>query len=163
MIEQLRTFSFYFLYVLLALSILFSICPLVCAQQSEAELAVASAKQRFFDCYPAVREAEVAGANVSSLTVELNRAGEMLSRAELAFSDGDYDDAIIFASRSSQDLENLIDVASTLRFQAIERGNIDLLVYGVGTMVGLLAVISSGIALWFWLKKRFQTSGVVAA
>jgi hypothetical protein len=61
----------------------------VLAEQDTAASAIASAKQQVVTCYVAVKEAEAAGANVSSLTFALTDAGALLSQSELA-TQGDY-------------------------------------------------------------------------
>ena len=137
-----------------------SAVPLVLAQQSEAESAVASVKQQIVTCYLVAKEAEAAGANISLLTVKLNEAADLLSSAELAYLEGNFDDAISFTSQSQQELESFATDANVLRYQALQERNFDFLVYVVGTIVGLLAVFSGGFGAWFLLKKHFEQSGV---
>jgi len=54
--------------------------PVTVLAQGDAAGAIASAKQQIIVCYDSARQAEAAGANISSLTSVLNDAGQLLSR-----------------------------------------------------------------------------------
>jgi hypothetical protein len=64
--------------LLLKAMLLFAISaflPLVRADQTEANAAIASAKEQILTCYQAAKEAEGAGANITVLVTVLNDAG----------------------------------------------------------------------------------------
>jgi hypothetical protein len=137
--------------------------PFVFAQQDAAGSALSSAKQQLVTCYLAAREAEAAGADVSTLTIELEGAGELFSRAELAYSAGDFEAAIDLASQSSLALNGFLQNADLVRFQAIRQANLDFWFSLVTTIVGSLVVIIGGFLVWWRLKKRFEGLGVDSA
>ena len=129
------------------------------AEQSEAETAIASAKQQIVACYQAAKEAEAAGANISSLTAVLNDAGNLLSKSELAYSKNEFDEARDLAVQTQQRLTNIIPEANALKESAIQQGNMDFLINIVGSIVGFFVVIGAGLAVWFLLKRRSKESG----
>jgi hypothetical protein len=137
--------------------------PFVFAQQDAAGSALSSAKQQLVTCYLAAGEAEAAGADVSTLTIELEGAGELFSRAELAYSAGDFEAAIDLASQSSLALNGFLQNADLVRFQAIRQANLDFWFSLVTTIVGSLVVIIGGFLVWWRLKKRFEGLGVDSA
>ena len=147
-----------FLTTLILLSIVLAPKP-VFAEQADAETAIASAKQQIVACYQAAREAEGAGANITSLTAVLNDAGSLLSQSELAYSKSDFDVAREFAVQSQQRLGNVISEANVLKESAVQQSNLDFLVNIVGSVVGFFVVIGAGLAVWFLLKKRSKQSG----
>lgn len=74
-------------WVFLTTVLLFSVIvhsSLVLADQTDAAVAITSAKEQVVTCYQAAKDAEGAGANITSLTATLNDAGALLSQAELA-------------------------------------------------------------------------------
>jgi hypothetical protein len=77
--------------VLLVTSVLFA-APAF-AQQDSAQTAISSAQSTLVSCYSAAKDAEAAGANVTSLTATLNTAAGLLSQAELAYASSDYSTA----------------------------------------------------------------------
>jgi hypothetical protein len=137
--------------------------PFVFAQQDAAGSALSSAKQQLVTCYLAAGEAEAAGADVSTLTIELEGAGELFSRAELAYSAGDFEAVIDLASQSSLALNGFLQNADLVRFQAIRQANLDFWFSLVTTIVGSLVVIIGGFLVWWRLKKRFEGLGVDSA
>ena len=132
------------------------------AQQANAETAIASAKQQIVACYQAAKEAEDAGANITSLTTILSDAGSLLSQSELAYSKSEFDIARDLAVQTQQRLTNVISEANDLKESAVQQGNVDFLVNVVGSIVGFFVVIGAGLAIWFLLKKRSKESGAQA-
>ena len=117
------------------------------AQQANAETAIASAKQQIVACYQAAKEAEDAGANITSLTTILSDAGSLLSQSELAYSKSEFDIARDLAVQTQQRLTNVISEANDLKESAVQQGNVDFLVNVVGSIVGFFVVIGAGIAI----------------
>jgi hypothetical protein len=131
----------------------------VLADQNEAAAAIASAKQQIVGCYQAAREAESAGANVTSLTAVLDDAGVLLSNSELAYSKDDFDTALSLAVQSRESLSNFVPQANTLKESAIQQRNLDFMVNIVGSVVGTFGVLGAGAAIWFLLKRRNAQTG----
>jgi len=128
-----------------------------CSSQEEAESAIQSAEDAVLDCYKAVFEAEKAGANVSSLLQVLNKAGWLLSRARVAYNNGDFNSAYEYAANCSQMLEGRVDEANSLKLEAEDARRMDFLVNYVGYSVGAVAIVVSGYAFWVFLKRREKT------
>jgi hypothetical protein len=122
--------------------------------QSDAAAAVASAKEQIIVCYQAARDAEAAGANITSLTVVLNDAGALLSRAESAYSLKDFNAARYYAAQSVKQLSGFVSVANALKETAVQQRSLDFWVNIVGPVVGTFAVLGGGFALWVFLSRR---------
>ncbi|RLI27136.1 hypothetical protein DRO58_04795 [Candidatus Bathyarchaeota archaeon] len=101
-----------------------------------------------------VVEAEKAGANVTRLVDRLNVAGELYSRATLAYSRGDYDLAVGLCEEVQAKLSGLTLEAESLRMSALEEGRRDFLYNVVGSSVGAVAVVCISAVLWTLLKRR---------
>jgi hypothetical protein len=134
--------------------------PFVLAQ-TDAEAAITSAKEQIVTCYKAAQDAEAAGANITSLTVVLNDAGALLSRAELAYSMKDFGAARDFAVQSAGRLSDFVSAANALKETAAQQRGLDFWVNIVGSVIGTFAVLGGGYALWFFLSRRYRTAGAV--
>ena len=140
--------------VVILLLLVVIVPPLVWAGEKDAGTAISSAKNEIFNCYNAAKEAEAAGANIKILVGTLNEAGSLLSQAELAYATNDFDVAFKFAVQSQNSLNGFIAKANTLQETAIQYRNQDFLINFVGSIVGTVAVIFVGFAVWFFLKKN---------
>ena len=129
---------------------------LVLADQTDAAAAITSAKERIVACYQAAKDAEGAGANITSLTATLNDAGALLSRAELAYSSNDFGTARDLAVQSREGLGNFVSEANVLKETAIQQGNQDFMINVVGSAVGAIAVVVGGFAVWNFLKRKYD-------
>ena len=135
--------------------LLLSVFPhVVWADQNNAGDAISYARNQILSCFDVVKDAEAAGTNISELTGVLNKAGFSLSRAEFAYSIGDFTTAQEYAVQSQADLTNLLSDANVLLSSAVNRRHQDFLVNVVGSMVGTVAVLVGGWVLWGFLKKR---------
>ena len=135
---------------------------LVLAEQTDASAAITSAKGQIVTCYQAARDAEGAGANITSLTATLNDAGALLSQAESAYSTSNFDAARNLAVQSQGILGNLVSEANALKQTATQRRTQDFLINVVGSLIGAFAVMGAGVAIWLFLKKRSAQSGAGA-
>jgi hypothetical protein len=128
--------------------------PAVVLAQGDAAAAIASAKQQLVVCYGAARQAESAGANVSYLVSMLSEAGDLLSRSELAYSQGDLSGAQDLASQCSQKLSNFAAAADSLKAGAT--GNEDWFhVEAVASVIGVVLVVISGFLVWRSIRKQY--------
>lgn len=128
----------------------------VLAEQTDASAAITSAKEQIVTCYQAARDAEGAGANITSLTATLNDAGALLSQAESAYSTNDFDAARDLAVQSREMLSNFVSDANALKETAIQQGNQDFMINVVGSAVGAIAVVVGGFAVWNFLKRKYE-------
>jgi hypothetical protein len=142
--------------MLFLLSASLSISLASCSSQ-EAESTIQSAEDAVLDCYEAVFEAEKAGANVSSLLQVLNEAGWLLSRARVAYNNGDFNLAYDYATNCTKMLDGLADKADSLKLEAEDARRMDFLVNYVGSSVGTVAIVVGGYAFWVFLKRREKT------
>ena len=126
----------------------------VWAGEEDVTTAISSAKNEILNCYNAAKEAEAAGANIKILVGTLNEAGSLLSQADLAYATNDFDVAFKSAVQSQNSLNGFIAEANTLQETAIQYRNQDFLINFVGSIVGTVAVILVGLAVWFFLKKN---------
>jgi len=133
------------------------------AGEHDAGLAVANAESRVAECYNFALEAERAGANVSELLRILNEAGDLLSKAELAFGVGDYDGAGVYAAQCEGRLAGFEVQAQALRDSAAWQRQLDLMVNVVGSAAGTVAVLVGGWLVWRFLKKRHGVAEAAAA
>jgi hypothetical protein len=127
--------------------------------QGDAAAAISSAKSTILSCYNAAKNAETAGANITTLTGTLNEAGSLLSRAELAYSTGDFAAATSFAVQCQNKLANFVARANSFAWVALQRKNQDFLVNVVGSVAGAFAVVGVGVGTWVFLKKRSGLAG----
>jgi hypothetical protein len=141
--------------VLLVVLVAAAFLPVLAFAQGDAAGAIASAKQQMVACYDSARQAEAAGANISSLTVVLDGAGDLLSRSELAYSQGDLGGAQSLASQCSQKLGGFVSEADALRVAAEQQGSFNFWVYFVGSVVGTFVVIAAGYIVWRVVKRRY--------
>lgn len=125
-----------------------------CLSRAEAEIAIQSAESELLKCYNAVYEAEEAGANVSSLLGVLNEACWLLSKAKIAFNDGDFDSACGNASECIRRLEGITSQANSLKLEAEQASRMDFLINYVGSAVGSIAVVVGGYTIWLFLKRH---------
>jgi hypothetical protein len=128
--------------------------PVFAYSENEAKTAIEAAESEVLTCYDAAFEAEKAGANVSVLLSALDEAGLSLSKAKLAYSEGDFDSAVSFANECQSKLNGFVDQAASLRSDAEQAGYLDFMVNFVGSSVGALCIVVGGFALWTFLKKR---------
>ncbi|MEM3880609.1 MAG: hypothetical protein QXD19_02555 [Candidatus Bathyarchaeia archaeon] len=128
--------------------------PMACADQATASAAITSAKEQIVACYSAAKAAESAGANITSLTAILNDAGELISRAEYAYSVSDFDAAQDLAVQSQRLLSDFVSAANVLKETAAEQRNQDFMINIVGSTAGTFAVLGAGSAIWVFLRRR---------
>jgi hypothetical protein len=128
--------------------------PVFAYSENEAKTAIETAESEVLTCYDAAFEAEKAGANISVLLSALDEAGLSLSKAKLAYSEGDFDSAVSFANECQYKLNGFVDQATSLRSDAEQAGYLDFMVNFVGSGVGALCIVVGGFALWTFLKKR---------
>jgi hypothetical protein len=122
-------------------------------QGQGAESAVNQAQKALESSTQAVAQAQSEGANVENLMVTLTEAADLLSKAQLANSAGDYSTANDYASQCQSKLSGVVDEASSLQQQAANQKNQS----SIFTMITLLVsavLLVSGVVSWFTLNKR---------
>jgi len=125
--------------------------------EPEAASALANAEEAVVSAYREALKAEEAGANVSSLLVRLNEAGQYLARAQIEYRLGDFEKTTDFANSSRSIGEEVQDAAVRLKDSALSESVRRMLFTMIVSVVGV-AVIALG-SLWVWhlLKKRYSS------
>lgn len=137
--------------VLLVTAVLFA-APAF-AQQDTAQSAISSAQSTLVNCYGAVKDAEAAGANVTSLTATLNTGAGLLSQAELAYASNDYSTAYSDAAQSQTALNGLTSQATALQQNAAKnQGQSGLTV--IFSLIASVAIFSVGLGAYVSLSRK---------
>ena len=129
--------------------------------EADVRSAIAAAQERIVVCYRAVADADEASANTTALLSVLSEAGELLSRANLAYKMGDFDSALDSANQSQERLNGFVAQAVVLREAALQQRYWDFMVYVVGSIFGTVVVVCGGFVVWFFLKIRYEKAGRV--
>jgi hypothetical protein len=122
---------------------------------TEASNAINKAEQDLNGVYVKVAEADSAGANVSALLNKLGNAADYLSEAWAAFSIGDYDTAIVLATKCSDAAKSVADEATHLGLSAEEARSNMILSIVVVSGVGIGLVLVFGFLGWRLLKRWY--------
>ncbi len=149
--------------ILLLLFCLFTVPTLVSAStQGDAATEIQSGQTQLTNAYQSAVQAEQAGANITELTVTLNTAGSLLSQAEHAYSTADFNAAQNLAVQSQVKLDGFTAQANTLKENASQQRTEDFWIYLVAPILGSIAVVIIGFAVWFSLKRKYAASGEIA-
>jgi 1,4-dihydroxy-2-naphthoate octaprenyltransferase len=119
--------------------------------------AVSQAQKALVSSTQAVAQAQSEGANVDVLMVTLTQAAELLSRAQLANSAGDYSTANDYASQCQSKLNGVVGEASSLQQAAASQKN-QSSIFTILTLLVSAALLVSGVVSWFVLNKRERRS-----
>jgi len=130
--------------------------------KDEATSALAGAEGGVVSAYQAVLGAEGAGADVSGLLVRLNEAGELLTRARMAYKVDDFESALGFAVQCREKLNGFVVEANALRDTAVQERYLDFMFNVVGSVIGAVTVVCASFVSWFFLKRKYETGGSVA-
>ena len=156
------------LVVLICVVVVFAFVHVVAAAtEDEAKSAINSAQQQLTTCYQAFADADKAGASNANATAlmrlqnVLNNSSVFLSKANLAFQNGNYTDAENYASLCQQGLTGFVDAANSLKQSAEHHAYWDFMVNIVGSSVGVVAVIVAGFLVWAFLERKYASAGGV--
>ncbi len=116
--------------------------------------AINSAQNTLNTCYEAAKQAEAAGANITSLQDTLNTAGTQLTKAQYAQSQGDTSSANTYAQQVQSTLNGFVQEANTLRDTAAQQTQTSFLINVVASIAGTFAVIGGSVAVWIIQKRK---------
>jgi hypothetical protein len=119
--------------------------------------AVNQAQNNLVSSTQAVAKAQSEGANVDALMVTLTEAADLLSKAQLANSAGDYGKANDYASQCQSKLSGVASEASSLQQAAANQKN-QSSIFTILTLLVSAALLVSGVVSWFMLNKRERRS-----
>jgi len=149
-----------FLYALVTIAFFatfFFVSPILASSnQDTASVAIADAEETMISTYEAVLEAEQAGGNVSGLLAQLNEAGEFLAAARMLYRNGDFDDAVYFANLCGNIGEEVENAAFELEDLASDEGVQRVWFTVLGSVSGVILVVSGSLWIWWFLKRRYQ-------
>jgi hypothetical protein len=91
----------------------------------------------------------------------LQDAGLLLSKADLALKNGDYDSAYSLANQGKARLDGFIVDANSLKDVAEHSRYLDFTINIVASSAGTVAVVVGSFAVWLWLKKKYGEVGHV--
>jgi hypothetical protein len=100
-------------------------------------------------------EAEGAGANVSSLLVELNNGSALLSKAQMQYRIGNFSEAVSFADQCYDSLNGIETEANGLRDNASMDRKQRMLISAVGSTLAISAVIFASVFGWCFFKSKY--------
>lgn len=141
----------FFLFIILSVSFV----RVSASARDEADSAIRSSEEKILECYSAVLDAERAGADVTPLLEVLNEAGDLLSKAQLAYNKGDFYAARDLAYQSLVKLEGFVEKAKALEEAATIQGFYDFMINFVGSISGAVAVIIFSFVFWRALEKKY--------
>ncbi len=116
--------------------------------------AIDSAQNTLNSCFEAAKQAEAAGANITALQDTLNTAGELLTKAQYAQSQGDAGSANNYAQQAQSQLNGFVEQANALRNTASQQTQTSFLINVVASIAGTVAVIVGSIAIWVIQKRK---------
>lgn len=119
--------------------------------------AVSQAQKALASSTEAVAKAQSEGANVDALMVTLIQAADLLSKAQLANSAGNYGTANDYASQCQSKLSGVTGEASSLQQAAANQKN-QSSIFTTLTLLVSAALLVSGVVSWFMLNKRERRS-----
>lgn len=123
--------------------------------EEEAASALANAEKAVASAYNATVNAEQIGANVSSLLVQLNDAGDQLGKAEISYSQGDFNATLNLVNLSSETAAGVKAKAVQLKLEALEARSVDIWFRMGVSIVAMVGVGLGGLGAWHFFKKRY--------
>lgn len=122
-------------------------------QGQDAGSAISQAQNALASSVQSVAQAQSEGANVDALTATLNDAADLLSKAQLANSAGDYSAANDYANQCQSKLSGVASEASTLQQDAAAQKT-QTSIFTIITLLISAVLLVSGVVAWFVLNKR---------
>ncbi len=144
----------------LTIALLVAFAIIVPSQLAVAQSSAFSSEQNTLNtCFEAAKQAEAAGANITSLQDTLNTAGALLTKAQYAQSQGDSASANNYAQQAQSQLDGFVEQANALRDTASQQTQASFLINVVASIAGTVAVIVGSIAVWVIQKRKNSVKG----
>ena len=122
----------------------------------QADASLNEAENSLTSAYNAVARADRAGANVTDLVNKLNVAAALLAKAYGLSQSGNYDQAISYSIKSSQDTSEVQTEAESRQSVAQNAQNGRLFLSSAVSSVGLSVLFFSSLFLWRFMKRRYR-------
>jgi len=113
------------------------------------------AENALTDAFTTVWKTEKMGANVSSLVDDLSRARKLLDEAEIAYTNGDLDNALNKAHQSLTTANNVLDHATSLNDSASAEAQRSFWLTLTFSSVGAVLFIIALILVWVWANRLY--------
>jgi hypothetical protein len=133
---------------------------LALADSTTVASTISLTQSKILQCFSVIKDAEAAGANISSLTATLNQAGQLLDHAKLDYSSGNLDAALNYAQQSQDKLNSFLSDASILKNSAAQQQNLNFWLGTVGSIAGTAIIVAAGILIWLRSQRKNQPSEV---
>jgi len=142
--------------ILILTFILYSVLPFSVrgVNYREFSATIGEAEQAIVAGFEATFDAERAGANVSSLLVQLNEGAEYLSTARMAFEDGNYSEADRLSGLSSEVGAQVESDALILKAEASDAAAGRYRLYLASSAVAMVIVVFATFLGYRFFKKR---------
>jgi hypothetical protein len=122
----------------------------------DARSAIVDTEQKIAACYEVAADADSIGANISTLLITLNEAGDLLSKAKLAYNIADFDAALSYGLSAQRKLDGFVAEADILKETAFRQNYLDFAVNVVGSIIGTAAVICGSLIILVISRKKAQ-------
>ncbi len=153
-----------FLFVFLIMIFLFSTTAIVKGvTQDAAASALNNAEETLNSAYEATLKAEGAGANVSSLRVELDKAGNLLAQGNMAYRSGNFDTAISLANLSRDNGKQIERDALKMGDSAVNETLQRQMLTMVESVIGVALIAMASFWSWHIFKIRYNHKSEVGA
>lgn len=122
---------------------------------ADARTVLDNASASLENAYEAVREAEVAGANVTVLKAKLAEGGVLLAYANASLSIGNYTGAVTLALQANQTVKGMAAEASALAAAARENWSAQFNWSILETGIGLSLAVFSVMVGWVYFRRYY--------
>ena len=123
--------------------------------KSEAALAISSAEDVLASAYQVVKEAEIAGAEISGFSALLKDAVQLLAQAHTSFRVGDFDSAVRFANLTSEIGKEVEVKAIRLREFKSSLPVWEMWLTMIGSLFGVVTVVLTSFLGWSVFKRLY--------
>jgi hypothetical protein len=123
--------------------------------ETEAQDKIGQTEHNLGLAFIAVSEAQVAGGNMSAVSMKLGNAVELLAGANNALRIGDYQNASMLATQCNETLTGVVEDANAVKAQAETSHKDQLVITAFLSGVGLCLLLAFGLIGWSLLRRRY--------
>lgn len=122
----------------------------------EGDLSIQQAEESVSSAFEVVLDAEIAGANVSRLVVELDEAAGLIVEAKLLLENGMVDEAAEAARLSVEIANGVEDEGLVLKASALAQRDFMFMLSVAGSIIGVPVFLVFMLVLWGWFKRNYE-------
>jgi hypothetical protein len=123
--------------------------------EDEATSAISEAEEATVSAYRAVLDAESAGADVTSLMSQLNKAAELLAQANMSYEIHDFKNATLFAGMSKGNATEVIIKAHKTRDLALYENSQRFKFTLAASILSICMILFVSFMSWRFFKRRY--------